>query len=99
MRAGLDPLDAVVGRGGDLRHRLRWSVLRHRHQARARTCTTDDKPPGNHEITIYGWSINLLGAVEDSRTDPAPRLTTTERSGCPSSSAARVRFPDRLCRW
>jgi hypothetical protein len=30
-------------------HRLRWSVWRRRHQARARPATTDDRPPGNHE--------------------------------------------------
>jgi hypothetical protein len=33
----------------DLGHRLRWSVWRRRHQARAAPATTDDKPPSNHE--------------------------------------------------
>jgi hypothetical protein len=33
----------------DLGHRLRWSLWRRRHQQRARTATTDDKPPGNCE--------------------------------------------------
>jgi hypothetical protein len=28
----------VAGAAGDLGHRLRWSVWRRRHQARARTC-------------------------------------------------------------
>jgi hypothetical protein len=33
----------------DFGHRLRWSAWRRRHQARARTATTDDMPPGTHE--------------------------------------------------
>ena len=41
---------AVVARPvEDLSHRLRWSAWRRRHQARARTCTTNDRQPGTYE--------------------------------------------------
>jgi hypothetical protein len=37
---------ALVAVGGtELGHRLHWSLWRRRHQARARTSTTDGKPP------------------------------------------------------
>jgi hypothetical protein len=41
MRGASDPLDALLGRGADLGDRgdrLRWSVWRRQHPARARTC-------------------------------------------------------------
>jgi hypothetical protein len=45
---------------GDPGQRLRWSVWRRRHQARAPTC--HDRPQAAWQIvkiTIYGWSTNL----------------------------------------
>ena len=39
----------VIRPVGDVPHRLGWSSWRRRHQARARTCHSDGKPPGSRE--------------------------------------------------
>jgi hypothetical protein len=52
------PVAALVIRPvADAAHRLRWSLWRRRHQARARACHYDDRPPGTMKITIYGWRM------------------------------------------
>ena len=38
--------------------RRRWSVWRRDIKPAPAPATTDDKPPGTTNITIYGWSTN-----------------------------------------
>jgi hypothetical protein len=57
---------------GDHGQRLRWSVWRRRHQARARPATTDHKPLATVKIAIYGWSTNPSSSWWRRACGPGP---------------------------
>ena len=77
----------VARPASDLGHRLRWSLWRRRHQARARTCHYQRQANPTMKITIYGWSTSLLrkGGPPSSRArrkvNMQPETATAQLSG------------------
>ena len=64
---------------GELGHRLHWSLWRRRHQARARTCHYDDRPPGNIRDHDQRLESEVAGVLSCLATRPG-----VHRCRCPS---------------
>jgi hypothetical protein len=74
---------------GDHAHRLRWSWRRRRQQARARACTTDGKPPSNHE-GYPGSTEASMNSVEPPQVSRPSEAKRRSPNGGSAYGAGRV---------